>query len=150
MSDGDDIESVATDGERAEPLVRTRPSYRRAAKDKSVSSAASSEAELDEEDYQTNRPVKTNRKRVQKPASEDEEEPDDHPVVLNGDDSPPRKSQTLSPLKGSGRKRRRGSDAEDEPVESYRIDFGDNPQSEPEVDEDEDSFVGRRFKRIKR
>jgi hypothetical protein len=77
-----------------------------------------------------------------------EEEPDEGPVVLNGNESPPR-GTPKAPIAGSARKRRRGSEEASESPSSQKK-RKDAPRPPPEEDEDEDNFTSRRFKKIKR
>jgi len=141
---------------RKKAKPRTRPLRDRAAKG-SGSSAASSEVGTEpEDDVPRAAPSKPKgRARIQKaasiePGASDEEELEPRLLVLNGTTPSPR--ETPPPIrgsasKGSARKRRRGSEeASETPASQRKKDKEMNP---PEGG-DEDSFVGRKLKRIKR
>ncbi|KAG8818564.1 hypothetical protein FRC17_010784 [Serendipita sp. 399] len=131
------------------PKPRSRPIRPRAAKSRaSNSSAASSEIESEVE----NVPKGGKHRPRARDTVPDEEEPDDHPVVLHA--TPPRSPVRSSPSKASAKKRRRDSDSSD-PIASPRPSQGKKKEKEqapsPGNDpDDDDDFVSRKFKRIKR
>jgi hypothetical protein len=166
VSEEDEIEKGLTDDandarklksqaqKQSKPLIRNV--HKRVAKDQaSGSSAASSEAEggLESPVHKAKAKDKPVSGRKRKAPSEDEEEPEDAPLVLNGNETPPRSASKSfrSATKGSARKRRRGSEEPGDESPSARRAAEKKTTPLPVTNEDDDDdFIGRKLKRIKR
>ena len=162
LTDGVEDEDLSPAKLRKQPKPRTRPSHGRAAKG-SGSSAASSEVDTEPEgETRIVSPSKASRTKGRapkrkaasiEPGASDEEEPESRLVVLNGTTPSPRATPSPrkgSASKGSARKRRRGSEEPNETPTSQGKKKGRETNPPPAEDDDEDSFLGRRLKRIKR
>lgn len=152
-SEGEDDKGVAI---LSTPPKRSRPMYRRQAKDHmSGSSAASSEVELEPEPSARRAKAKGRHSTVRKKvASEDEEEPEDAPVVLKGTETPPRSRNKSTPFqsatKGSSRKRRRRSEEPNGESPSVKLKPETQGMQLAAAHEISEESFGRRLKRIKR
>jgi hypothetical protein len=167
-SEEDELENALTDDAndarrlksqaQKQPKSLTRNVHKRVAKDRtSMSPAASSETEggLETPAHKSKAKDKPVSGRKRKAPSEDEEEPEDAPLVLNGNETPPRGASKSTPFrsatKGSARKRRRGSEEPGEESPSARRPAEKKTTPLPVTNEDDDDdFIGRKLKRIKR